>query len=238
MIMKIKIEIKNRWTGKVLFEFETENNTVKETLLEGINQGADLKGADLQGAYLQGAYLQGADLQGADLQGADLRGAYLQGADLRGADLRGADLQGADLRGAYLQGADLRGAYLQGADLQGADLRGADLQGAYLRGADLQGADLRGADLQGVKIKTAAVFAGLYLYYIIAYITETDEHRVKMGCHDRSVTEWDSDFWNNNIEFPNDGSFKSNQRLHAYNFAKQWLVMAAENIKTTTHDQP
>ena len=151
--MKIKIEIKNRWTGKVLFEFETENNTVKETLLEGIK------------------------------------------------------------RGAYLQGADL--------------------QGAYLRGADLQG-----ADRQGVKIKTAAAFTGLYLYYIIAYITESDEHRVKMGCHDRSVTEWDSDFWNNNKEFPNDGSFKSNQRLRAYNFAKQWLVMAAENIKTTTHDQP
>ena len=42
----------------------------------------------------------------------------------------------------------------------------------------------------------------------------------------------------NNKEFPNDGSFKSNQRLRAYNFAKQWLVMAAENIKTTTHDQP
>ena len=193
--MKMKIEIKNRWTGKVLFEFETENNTVKATLLEGIKQCADLQGADLRGAYLQCA----------DLRGADLRGAYLRGAYLRGADLRGADLQGA---------------YLRGADLRGADLRDADLRGAYLR---------------GVKIKTAAVFTGLYLYYIIAYIAETNEHRVKMGCHDRSVTEWDADFWNNNNEFPNDGSFKSKQRLLAYNFAKQWLELAAKNI---THDQP
>jgi uncharacterized protein YjbI with pentapeptide repeats len=183
--MKMKIEIKNRWTGKVLFEFETENNTVKATLLEGIKQCADL------------------------------RGAYLQCADLRGADLRDADLRGADLRDA-----DLRGAYLQCADLRGADLRGADLRDAYLR---------------DVKIKTAAVFTGLYLYYIIAYIAETNEHRVKMGCHDRSVTEWDADFWNNNNEFPNDGSFKSKQRLLAYNFAKQWLELAAKNI---THDQP
>ena len=143
--MKMKIEIKNRWTGKVLFEFETENNTVKATLLEGIKQGA------------------------------------------------------------------------------------------YLQGVNLRDANLRGADLQGVKIKTAAVFTGLYLYYIIAYITETNEHRVKMGCHDRSVTEWDADFWNNNNEFPNDVSFKSKQRLLAYNFAKQWLELAAKNI---THDQP
>jgi len=223
--MKMKIEIKNRWTGKVLFEFETENNTVKATLLEGIKQGAYLQGADLRDAYLQcadlrDADLQGAYLQGADLRGADLRGAYLQCADLRGADLRGAYLQCADLRDADLQGADLRGAYLRDAYLQCADLRGADLQGAYLR---------------GVKIKTAAVFTGLYLYYIIAYIAETNEHRVKMGCHDRSVTEWDADFWNNNNEFPNDGSFKSKQRLLAYNFAKQWLELAAKNI---THDQP
>ena len=93
--MKIKIEIKNRWTGKVLFEYEKENNTTKDTLVEAVKKGADLGGADLRGA----------DLGGADLRGADLRGAYL-----RGADLGGADLGGADLRGAYLGGADLRGA--------------------------------------------------------------------------------------------------------------------------------
>ena len=30
----IKIEIKNRFTGKILFEYSKENNTVKETLVE------------------------------------------------------------------------------------------------------------------------------------------------------------------------------------------------------------
>ena len=127
---KVKIEIKNRWTGNILFEYEEVINTLKETLVEAVKncaylQGADLRGADLRGADLQGAYLRGADLQGADLQGADLWGAYLRGADLRGADLQGAYLRGADLWGAYL-----RGAYLQGADLRGADLQGADLWGA------------------------------------------------------------------------------------------------------------
>ena len=154
--MKTKIEIKTIW-GELLFEFEKENNSIKDTLTEAVSKGADLRGADLQGAYLRraylrGAYLRGAALQEADLQGADLRGAYLRGVDLRGADLqgaylrgaylRGADLQGAYLRGAYLRGADLQGAYLQGADLRGADLQGADLQGTYLQGADLQGTDL------------------------------------------------------------------------------------------------
>ena len=93
--MKIKIEIKNRWTGKILFEYEKENNTVKDTLIEAVKSGAYLGGA-----YLRDAYLGGADLGGAYLGGADLGGAYLGGADLGGAYLRGADLGGADLGGA------------------------------------------------------------------------------------------------------------------------------------------
>ena len=108
--MKIKLQIKSRWTGSVLFEYEKEDNTIKDTLIEAVKGGA---------------YLSCADLSGADLSGADL-----SGADLRGADLRGAYLSGADLRGAYLSGAYLRGAYLSGADLRGADLRDADLRGA------------------------------------------------------------------------------------------------------------
>ena len=144
--MKLKIEIKNRFTGKVLFEYENENNTIKDTLVKAVEQGA----------YLQDA---------------------------------------------YLQGADLRGAYLQGAYLQGAE------------------------------IKSAIVFTGLYTYLVIPYITKENEKRIKMGCYDRSLQEWESDFWNNNNEFPNDGSLKSNQRLLAYETAKKWLELSAEDIK-------
>jgi len=110
------IEIKRRFTGKVIVSGEYES--LKECMEK--NRGADLRGADLRGAYLGGAYLEGADLEGAYLEGADLGGA-----DLGGADLRGADLRGAYLGGAYLEGADLEGAYLEGAYLEGADLGGA-----------------------------------------------------------------------------------------------------------------
>jgi Family of unknown function (DUF5758)/Pentapeptide repeats (8 copies) len=118
--MKTTLQIKAIF-GKLLFEFEKEDNTIKDTINEAVKQRADLRGAYLRGAYLQGAYLQGAYLRGADLQGADLRGAYLRDAYLRGAYLQGAYLQGADLRGAYLRGAYLQGAYLRGADLRDAN---------------------------------------------------------------------------------------------------------------------
>ena len=169
--MKLKIEIESRWTGKILFEYENENNTIIDTLIEAVKQGADLRGANLQGA-----------------------------------------------------------------NLQGADLQGANLQGANLQGADLQGADLRGADLQDYKIKAAAVFTGLYTYIVIPYITEENEMRIKMGCFDRSLSAWKENFWNNNKEFTNNGSLKSNQRLLAFEIAEKWLQLASENLKNTNHE--
>ena len=144
--MKLKIEIKNRWTGKILFEYENENNTIIDTLIEAVKQGADLRGANLQGANLQGA------------------------------------------------------------------------------------------DLQDYKIKAAAVFTGLYTYIVIPYITEENEMRIKMGCFDRSLSAWKENFWNNNKEFPNNGSLKSNQRLLAFEIAEKWLQLASENLKNTNHE--
>jgi len=159
---KIKIEIKTH-LGKVLFEYEKENNTIKDTLIEAVNKGADLTGANL----------------------------------------RGANLRGANLRGAYLTGANLRG--------------------AYLTGAYLTGAYLRGAYLNDIKIKKVALFTGLYKYIVIPFISEKDECYVKMGCYTRTLKEWEKDFWNNNNEFPNDKSIKTQLRVMAYEVAKKWL---------------
>ena len=92
--MKTKIEIKSVFES-VLFEFEKENNTIKDTVAEAVKNGANLCGANLRDAYLRDANLCGADLRGANLFGADLCGANLCGADLRDADLCGADLCGA-----------------------------------------------------------------------------------------------------------------------------------------------
>ena len=141
MSKQIKIEIKNRWTGNILFEYLSENNTIKKTVSEAIKSEANLRRANLRGANLRRANLCGADLYGADLRGADLCGA----------DLCGADLCGADLRRANLRRANLCGADLCGADLYGADLRRANLCGANLCGANLCGADLCGANLCGAK---------------------------------------------------------------------------------------
>jgi uncharacterized protein YjbI with pentapeptide repeats len=168
----MRIDIRSRSAGDLLFSHEQDDNTLKITV---------------EAAVKVGAYLGGAYLRGADLEDADLRGAYLDGANLRGADLRGANLDGADLRGAYLGGADLRGANLRGANLRGANLRGAYLEGAYLDGANLEDAYLRGAYLGGGLRLTGdrPIFQigpiGSRGAYLVAYLTDQGL-RVKTGC--------------------------------------------------------
>ena len=157
---QIKIEIRNRWTGSVVFEYTKEGNTITETVLDAIRRGADLRDADLCGANLCGANLRDANLRSANLYGADLRDANLRNANLCDANLRDANLCGANLCGADLYGADLCDANLRDANLRDADLRGANLCDADLRGANLRGADLRCADLCGANLRDAK---GCYL---------------------------------------------------------------------------
>ena len=123
----------------------------------------------------------------------------------------------------------LKEAVNKGADLRGANLQDAYLRGANLGGADLQGANLGGANLGGKKIKTANVITGLYKYSVIPYFTECGDIRIKMGCCDRLLSEWESNFWNNNIEFPNDNSINSNLRLMAFETAKKWIEIVNQD---------
>lgn len=107
--------------------------------------------------------------------------------------------------------------------VQEANLQYADLQYANLQGADLKDANLRGALIGDIKIKKAIVFTGIYNYIAIPIIAEDDKQYVKLGCHLRSVEEWEKDFWNNNNEFPNDNSVKSQLRVLAYDTCKRWI---------------
>jgi len=112
----IKIQIRSNF-GLMLFERESEKNTIKETAEKTNLSGADLSEADLSRA----------DLSEADLSRANLSMTNLSGADLSEADLSEADLSRANLSGANLSRADLSEANLSGANLSRANLSGANL---------------------------------------------------------------------------------------------------------------
>ena len=87
--MKTKIQIKSIF-GSALFDFEKENNTIKDTVEHAVKEKADLSYADLRYADLRSANLRYADLRSADLRSANLSSANLRSADLSSADLRSA----------------------------------------------------------------------------------------------------------------------------------------------------
>jgi uncharacterized protein YjbI with pentapeptide repeats len=64
---KVKIKIKNRFTGSIIFESKKE--TIKEAVIEAIKSGADLVDADLRRADFSGANLSGAELHNAKFYG-------------------------------------------------------------------------------------------------------------------------------------------------------------------------
>ena len=127
-----KIEIFHKETDEVIFQYETENNTIKKTVEEAVRQKIDLRGANLHYANLTGANLEGANLYKANLYDANLKNANLYNADLRNADLRDADLQNANLYNANLTGADLEGTKLDSNKLKDAKLDGVRLIGDIL----------------------------------------------------------------------------------------------------------
>jgi uncharacterized protein YjbI with pentapeptide repeats len=154
--MKVKLQIKNRWTGSVIFELETENNSMRKTVDAYIKQELETKWrADLTRANLTGANLTGANLTRADLTRANLTGANLTGANLTGANLTRANLTRANLTDADLTGADLTDADLTDADLTGANLTRANLTGANLTDADLTDANLTRANLTDADLTRA-----------------------------------------------------------------------------------
>ena len=63
----------------------------------------------------------------------------------------------------------------------------------------------------------------LYKYTCGAWIEEKRGEIVQLGCFTRTRKEWEEDFWNNEKEFPNDNSDKSNARLRAFKMCCNFL---------------
>jgi hypothetical protein len=99
---------------------------------------------------------------------------------------------------------------------------------ANLRGADLYGADLRGANLYGAngenkKVHSLRSFSSsLYPYMVLAVLFEDGERMVKMGCLEKTLSEWKKvGIRKSNVsEFPDDGSDKCEDRVGLFNLAK------------------
>ena len=140
----MKYEIKNRWTGDVIFSAETKN--FKLAVKMAVEQKINLSNSNLSNSNLSGS-----DLSGSNLSGSDLRSSDLSNSNFRGSNFRGSDLSGSDLRSSDLSGSDLRSSDLSNSNLRNSDLRDSDLRNSNLGNSNLSGSNLSDSDLSGSK---------------------------------------------------------------------------------------
>lgn len=107
----MKIEIKNRWTNKIIFSTETESSEKRVALGEAVEQAVNalipLDNADLSGAYVGIKNLKGIIARNTNFDGADFSGTNLQNAIFDGASLSGATFDEANLEGATFNGEEI-----------------------------------------------------------------------------------------------------------------------------------
>jgi len=135
------------------------------------------------------------------------------------ANMIGADMIGADMRGADMYRANMSGANMIGADMRGANMCGANMCGANMYRANMIGANMRGAKRFGKTLLHHAKFDGLYKYTVEIAVCTDSSVIVKMGCKELTLQEWETNWFNNDGEFPNDGSAKTKHRIAAYNYS-------------------
>ena len=146
-----KIKIESCRIGDVIFEYEKENNTVKDTVEYAVSKGINLSESFLFSANLKDAKLKGAKLAYSCITLSNLKGADFHKANLFCVEIRNCNLVNADFSGADLREANFRGENLSGVDFSGADLRGADLRDTNLKGANFKKAKLFEAIINGAE---------------------------------------------------------------------------------------
>jgi len=146
------VEIKNRWTGGVIFSAEVG---VTPDMSPSFKLGLAVRLAVEKNTNLAGANLADANLADAYLADANLADANLARANLARANLADANLADANLADAYLARAYLADAYLARANLARANLARANLARAYLARAYLADANLARAYLADANLEGA-----------------------------------------------------------------------------------
>jgi hypothetical protein len=209
----LRIEIRSRFGGRVLFAHEKENNSVKATLEAGIRAGVDFYGADLSNAWLYRAELSCARLPCALLSGSNISWANLIGANLSGSDLTDVDLSYTDMSAADMSKTKLINTNMEGATLDGACLDNANAAMANFDRAELNGASFRWANMDGATYgKGVEIGNNPLIIHGLTWPVYVFKTHIRIGCRIHTKKEW--------LEFDDDAIRKMDYR--ATEFWAKW----------------
>ena len=138
----MKIEIKHKFTGAVIFAYEKEKNTIKDTIEEAVRLNVSLAFSNLAYSYLEYSNFENANFENCNFEYCNLKNCNLQNCNFESANFKNASLQNADFENCNFKNANLKNASLENCNLESADLQNASLQNANFEYSNLEKANL------------------------------------------------------------------------------------------------
>ncbi|WP_071058045.1 pentapeptide repeat-containing protein [Pelistega sp. MC2] len=132
--------------GNKIYTASKEAITIKDALIEALNNKTDLKRINLPNADLSHI-----DLRGVDLRNSNLSGANLTGSKLDGANLEGSVAMSTDFTNTSLDKSDLRDVNLSDSTLHGTSLNDAKFYRTNFENADIDGVSFQNHQLDNAK---------------------------------------------------------------------------------------
>lgn len=224
-------KITNRFSKKVI---KAGDKPFKELVHEYYTEQMEKYGS----ANFISIELANKDLSGLNLDGADFSGNVFVRTNFNECSLKNANFEFATISIPILQSVDLSGCNLKDTFFHNTLLSDVKLTGATLINTYFNTSNLSKTDLTGAKLKTQEgeiftvkkwkYYHNAYKYSAAGFISEDNLAFIRLGCFLRSVEDWEEDFWNNEYEFPDDGSKESLKRLNAYKKCLNWILKNKE----------
>jgi len=187
------------------------------------------KGRDLYKRY---SYRFGQDFSGTNFSDVDFSDANFSDVDFSIANFSRANFSRAkffrvdfsDAKFSYAKffRVDFSDANFSDAKFSDVDFSIANFSSANFSRAMFSDVDFSSAKFSDAKVVRSVSF-NIYKYASFSFEMDTGTRYIRLGCRSRALEEWESDFWDNNEEFPDDNSEKSNLRKLAFETHRKWF---------------
>lgn len=166
----MNIQIKNRYTNKVIFEYDCKDNSFKKTVLEAVKAKVSLVQANFAGADLKNINLNDVDLTAVNFCEANLEDSSFNNACIHSAYFGFANLESVDFIEADLSGSNFAEAIITYTNFTAAKLNYVSFNGSIIKCSTFKYADLLDVDFKNACLKTVRLCDAINIPFIPSYL--------------------------------------------------------------------
>jgi len=207
--MKTTIELKSIY-GSILFSYEKEDNTIKETVEKYLNENI-------------GKIISNLDLSNLDLSKISFYNSRFDNSSFDNSRFENICFDNSRFYNSRFYNSSFYNSRFYNSRFDNSRFDNSRFDNSSFYNSSFDNSRFYNSRYNNIKIKKITFISGLYKYLVVGVLSEDDKKYIGLGCYFRSIEDWKNDFWNNDNEFPDDGSEKSNLRIFAFETIKSGL---------------